>query len=184
MSVFSRTDAVRNHYHEINSFTWKSQVLCLAAFVILMCFAPTASWRSCCVLALPAPPLQGLFGGRGGTFNEMYNPQETLIQFFQHKAVERHCRICCWTWEGAEDACMDGEELCRTKAGIAFLFAMVLSSIVNIALKKKVLLYYHLYIASWERRGTSAIRTGYGPDQKFQWLGRNGGTWKLWECFV
>lgn len=38
---------------------------------------------------------------------------------------------------------MGGEELCRTKAGKAFLFTAVLSSMVNIGLKKKVLLYYH-----------------------------------------
>lgn len=42
---------------------------------------------------------------------------------------------------------MDGQELCRTKAGIAFRFAMVLSSIINIGLKKKILLYDHLYMA-------------------------------------
>jgi len=42
---------------------------------------------------------------------------------------------------------MDGEDLCRMKAGITFIFAVVLSSIANIGLKKKVLLCYHLYVA-------------------------------------
>ena len=38
------------------------------------------------------------------------------------------------------------------KAGIAFLFAVVLSSIVNIGLKKKILLYYHLYMAALRKK--------------------------------
>lgn len=49
---------------------------------------------------------------------------------------------------------MGGEELCRTKAGKAFLFTAVLSSMVNIGLKKKVLLYYHCI---WQQRKKSDL---------------------------
>lgn len=38
------------------------------------------------------------------------------------------------------------------KAGTALLFAVVLSTTVNVRLKKKILLYYHLYMTMFRKK--------------------------------
>lgn len=65
-------------------------------------------------------------------------------------------------------------------AGIAFLFALVLTSIITIELKKEILLYHHLYMTVLRKRSDLCH-----PDRsvqikkKSQELSRNGGTWMI-----
>lgn len=125
-------------------FIWlSSQYLCVS---LLQQPAGSSSMQNlmCSPCQLPVSTGSPFSVYWGGTIQDdvqgsrAQGPSWNSFPVLQDKAVGRYRRICCSTWECADCSCMDGEEVCKMKAVIAFLF-VVLSSVVNVGLKKNIL---------------------------------------------